>query len=135
MNKNLVVGAVALVLVLSAVYMIADFESGSCEGNFAVTVKINPGGGFDTSENVVVPCGTTALEATEMIADLKTSEHKQFGVFIESINGLEQNFEKGYYWQYYVDDALAPVGAGAYSIEKDLTIEWRFEQPPEELGG
>ncbi|MFH1786629.1 MAG: DUF4430 domain-containing protein [archaeon] len=132
MNRSLFAGLAIAAVLLGSAYMWNQNGSAICPNEYAVTININPGGGFMTSEGVNVGCGTTALEATGMVADLKTSEHEQFGVFVEGINGVEQDFAQGYYWQYYVDGELAPVGAGAYKIKDDVTIEWRLEKPPEE---
>ncbi|PIT85603.1 hypothetical protein COU36_02330, partial [Candidatus Micrarchaeota archaeon CG10_big_fil_rev_8_21_14_0_10_59_7] len=33
------------------------------------------------------------------------------------------------YWQYYVDGVLAPVGVDAYKLDRDVTLEFRYESP------
>ena len=52
-----------------------------------------------------------------------------FGVFIESIAGIE-NGDDGKYWQYYVNDILGDVAADKKVLEGEDEVEWRFEEVP-----
>lgn len=48
--------------------------------------------------------------------------------FVSAINGVSQ--ADGYYWSYYIDNALAEVGAKEYQTKNAETIEWRLEKWP-----
>ena len=69
--------------------------------------------------------GKTALELLDEKYDIKT-EQSSIGVFVTSIDGDENTFDK--YWMFYVDDKLAPVGAEAYQTKAGEKIEWRYEK-------
>ena len=69
--------------------------------------------------------GKTALELLDEKYDIKT-EQSSIGVFVTSIDGDENTFDK--YWMFYIDDQLAPVGAEAYQTKADEKIEWRYEK-------
>lgn len=48
------------------------------------------------------------------------------GIFIESIGGKTNNFNSGYYWQYWVNGLYAKVGAGSYKLQDGDVVEWKY---------
>ena len=48
------------------------------------------------------------------------------GVFIESINGKQNDFDSGYYWQYWVNGQYAKVGASSYELQDGDVVEWKY---------
>ena len=52
-----------------------------------------------------------------------------YGVFIESIDGVE-NGDDGKYWQYYIDDTLGDLAADKKILKDGSVVEWRFEEVP-----
>ena len=95
-----------------------------------VTFLINSGDSFEVIRTTV-PMGTTVLEAFRQVAELNLKEYGNLGAYIVGINGLDENPDTGFYWQYYVNDELAPVGVSNFRLEKGSTIEFRYERPPE----
>jgi uncharacterized SAM-binding protein YcdF (DUF218 family) len=96
----------------------------------SVTFVVN-NGTANASKTLDVALGTTVLAALE--ANFAVAK-KQYscGALVTSIDGVAQNESAGLFWQYYVDGALAPVGAGDFKLEENGTsVEWRFEKPPE----
>ena len=59
--------------------------------------------------------------------EIKYNNNYKYGVFIESIGGV-QNGAEGRYWQYYVNGILGSVAADKKSLKKGDMIEWRFEK-------
>ena len=69
---------------------------------------------------------STVFDITEENTDLEYNNNYDFGVFIESINGIK-NGDEGMYWQYYINDKLGDVAADKKNIEDGDVVEWRFE--------
>ncbi|MFZ2206814.1 MAG: DUF4430 domain-containing protein [Microgenomates group bacterium] len=78
----------------------------------------------EKKEHVVV--GSTALQAL-----YKTHKIQSKGLgansFIIAIDGRMASEEKREFWAYYVNGKQADVGAGAYVIKNNDTIEWKIE--------
>lgn len=54
---------------------------------------------------------------------------ESMGVMIQSIDGLENNFEKEKkYWQYWVNEEYSKEGASSYILENNDSVEWRYTQ-------
>ncbi|MBI3291128.1 DUF4430 domain-containing protein [Candidatus Falkowbacteria bacterium] len=51
---------------------------------------------------------------------------QELGVFIESINNLENDISGNKYWQYWVNGGYAEIGASNYHLKDGDTIEWRY---------
>ncbi len=63
--------------------------------------------------------------ANEEKLEMKTKNFPGLGVMIEELEG-RKNGEHGNYWQYWVNEEYAKVGADAYIPQGGDTIEWRF---------
>jgi len=62
--------------------------------------------------------------------DIKTTEtwHNKYGVFIESIGGVENGIDNKY-WQYWVNGKLGEVAANEKNVRGGDKVEWKFEEP------
>lgn len=55
-----------------------------------------------------------------------------YGKFVISINGVENNAnQNGFYWQYWVNDELAPIAADYYVLSDDDQVLWKYCAPEE----
>ncbi|MCK5085652.1 DUF4430 domain-containing protein, partial [Candidatus Parcubacteria bacterium] len=72
---------------------------------------------------------STVFDVLKNNADIKYNNNYNFGVFIESINGIK-NGEEEKYWQYYINNVLGDVAADKKTLEDKNSIEWRFEEVP-----
>ncbi len=77
--------------------------------------------------------GVTALSLVQTVSqvrgfEFKTKKYAGMGELVEKMGALE-NGREGKFWHYYINGALAPVGADAYIIKKGDAIEWRFHEP------
>jgi hypothetical protein len=61
--------------------------------------------------------------------EVKYNNDYSFGVFVESIGGVE-NGDEGRYWQYYVNGILGDVAADKKSLKEGDRVEWKFEKVP-----
>ena len=83
-------------------------------------------------ETIAIESDTTALDLLTQASALfgftiKTKEYSGLGSLIETI-GAYENGTNEKYWQYYINGMLAPVGAGAYVLQADDVIEWKFAE-------
>lgn len=58
----------------------------------------------------------------------ETKDYGSMGLFIESINGLENNLQTGEYWIYYINGESAKIGISNYIIKPEDVIQWRYEK-------
>lgn len=73
--------------------------------------------------------GSTVFDILNETAHVTYTTHA-FGSFIQSINGVENNAGgNGYYWQYWVNDLLAPVAADFYVLSDGDGILWKYCAP------
>ena len=101
----------------------------SLEPSLVSVVFVINNGTANYSKNLSVANGTTVLAALEANFAVTKKEYS-FGALVTGIDGLEQNASANRYWQFYVDGTLASVGADAFKLEKRVSVEWRFEEPP-----
>lgn len=85
---------------------------------------------------IAVPSGASALELLAEVSSampfvLETKEYAGLGTLVERIGDHKNDSAR--HWHYYVNGALAPVGAGAYIVEEGDAVEWRFRTPDEAL--
>jgi len=118
----------ALVALLLSAVLLGCVAQQPSEGTLNIKVLINNGTGVMQSV-VSVANGSAALAAFEKAATLNITRHPTYGAFVTGVNGLEQSTSENRYWQYYVDGVLAPVGVDAYKLDRDVTLEFRYESP------
>jgi hypothetical protein len=71
------------------------------------------------------------FELLSQIASVEYIEYP-YGKFITSINGVVNNAGgNGYYWQYWVNDELAPIAADHYSLSDGDGVLWKYCAPDE----
>ncbi len=99
-----------------------------------VTLGIN--GPQNSTLALDVEKGAVLFDVLQRNAQIEYKTYEGMGALVTSINGLEQNKDgNGRYWQYYVDGTLGSVGVSAYRIEKNESIEFRYEKISPALGG
>ncbi|MCK5332718.1 DUF4430 domain-containing protein [Candidatus Parcubacteria bacterium] len=69
---------------------------------------------------------STVFDITKENTELEYNNNYNFGVFIESINGVK-NGDEGKYWQYYINGMLGEVAADKKDLKSGDEIEWKFE--------
>ena len=77
---------------------------------------------FTEDENLYDALRAATLE--EGIA-MTSKEYPGIGYLVESI-GTDKNGTGGKYWQFWVNDEYAAVGASDYKINPGDIIEWKF---------
>lgn len=73
--------------------------------------------------------GLTVFDILNQTASVTFIEFA-YGKFVISINDVENNAnQNGYYWQYWVNDELAPIAADNYVLSDGDQILWRYCAP------
>ncbi len=78
--------------------------------------------------NTDVLIGMTLFDVTKQLTDLNYTV-SQYGVFVNSINGVENAYP--YYWMWWIWDGaewiLGEVGADSYTLKDGDTILWYYQ--------
>lgn len=95
-----------------------------------VDIKLDYGNNTITWFNDTrMPLGSSLLNATKMIAKVDITE-TDFGVFIESINGVGGGNDKFWIWNYYDsilgEWAYGPVGADQWILHEKDKVSWSY---------
>lgn len=69
--------------------------------------------------------GQNAFELLQSSAQIEFKKY-DFGVFVESINGVKGN--DSYFWAFYLNGEQAQAGADQTTLKKGDTVEWRYEE-------
>ncbi|MEA1962720.1 MAG: DUF4430 domain-containing protein [Patescibacteria group bacterium] len=71
--------------------------------------------------------------AFDLMKELQNKDSIEFdykesnvGVFVNSINNIENNVSDNIFWMFYVNDEMANVGIGAYDLQNGDVIEWKY---------
>jgi hypothetical protein len=88
----------------------------------------------NVTHTVYLTKGVTALDALRRVAVVETTFYAGLGEYINSIDGLRENFAANKFWMWYIWEneawTLAPVGAGAYELVDGDAIKFSYETPP-----
>ena len=82
-------------------------------------------GGILLEKSVVVENGTAAFDALTENVEVEFETY-EIGAFITGLGGVET--PEGYYLAMYVNGEYAEKGISDYTVEEDMTIEWKQEE-------
>jgi hypothetical protein len=139
-KQYIIAAAISYVLLFSGIYywttfrksehtpleQAQDFKENVASDN-RITQKILHSTSEATSagELVNIVESENALALIKRTHSVVTKDY-EFGTLVESIDGVKNGTDNKY-WILYVNGKQATVGAGAYTIQKNDTIEWRHE--------
>lgn len=89
-------------------------------------------GDIRTFNNIVIEDDTTIFELVKEVTSKNNIEfgYKDYGgdlgMLVESIGEKKNDFDTGYYWQYWVNNDYAKVGASVYKLKNYNIIEWKY---------
>ncbi len=105
------------------------------EGVVAVNVTVSaPQREYYSSKIVEAVKGASAFEVFSKAAVMGFKNYS-FGIYVFSVDGINESGAEGLYWQYYFNGRLAPVGVSSFRVSQDGLLEWRLEKPPAGAGG
>ena len=94
-----------------------------------VSIGINDGKSIKV-DMITVLQGTTALEAFQQIADVKTRE-VNYAKYVIGIGDVVENPRSNLFWVFYVDNEVSVYGSADYIITEPVNLEFRYEPMPE----
>lgn len=116
--------------VVSPTLEVSDPE-GTTREQYYVTVSIDFGNEETISDKVLMRKPSTVYNALLILAETENLEVKtkqyDFGVFVESINGLESGNEKA--WIYFVNGKSGTIAADKQEVIDSDIIEWKYIPP------
>lgn len=99
----------------------------------SVNLMIDYGNGeIQAFNDLEITDGQTAYDLLKKVAaennlDLKIKDYGgSAGAFIEAINKIENSLTKNQYWQYWVNNRYAEIGAGQYELKAGDVLEWKY---------
>ncbi|GEM_PF-2540530 len=134
LKKQLLVGTTICLMLFLLVCIRAD-QVCSSNGTALSAMASNVGLTIDygnSSQNVYSDLsGLTVFDILNQTAGVTFIEFA-YGKFVVSINGVENNAnQNGFYWQYWVNDELAPIAADNYVLSDDDQVLWKYCAPEE----
>jgi hypothetical protein len=99
----------------------------------AVDLMLDFGDGkIKTYNNIAIAAGTTVFSVIEKISkenglDLSAKYYGSgMGAFFEGIDGYTNDYSSDKYWQFWVDNEYAKIGAGSYALRGGEVVEWKY---------
>jgi len=101
-----------------------------------VNLCIDYGNGTKEWHNgTLLPAGSTLFNATIKVAKVEYEVYEGLGIFITSINGVENNPDKNLWWLWFYWDsnkkewAHGPVGCGQWILHNNDIVMWKYMTP------
>jgi hypothetical protein len=105
-----------------------EFANNESEGEGIVLIVDYSNSSKKFVENITVtPDNNTVFDVLLAFCDIEYTEYPGGSVFIDSIDGIENKDPN--WWQYWVNDEYAPVGASSYHLNDEDKIEWVYGKP------
>jgi len=93
------------------------------------TLTVNaPSENYFYSKVVEAQEGETAFSVFSRAVEMHYKNYS-FGAYVYSVQDINESASEGFYWQYYFNGALAPLGVSDFKIIENGTLEWRLEKP------
>jgi hypothetical protein len=124
----------ALVITLFCLFSCISLDSIASTGErlsskAATNVELTIDYGNSTQQVFPNLSGDTVFDILNQTATVTFIQYA-YGKFITSINDIENNAsENGRYWQYWVNEELAPVAADNYILAEGDQVLWRYCAP------
>lgn len=99
------------------------FQAGKSESKGRATLKITILG--SSTEKTYEVENITAIKLLQKDNEVNLTFSK-YGAFVQCINKICSTND--YYWMYYADNELAAVGADAYAVKDNDTIEFKYSK-------
>lgn len=89
-------------------------------------------GKIKTFNDIVIDEGATVFSVMQKVAEdnglnLSSKDYGNgMGAFIEGVDGYMNDYGGDKYWQYWVNNNYAKIGAGSYGLKGGEVIEWKY---------
>jgi len=91
---------------------------------------------IQTFNDIELEAGTTVFELLEKITQENNLEFSykdygsELGALVESINNVSNDVKADLFWNYWVNDVYAEVGASNYQLKDGDRVEWKYTSNP-----
>jgi len=99
----------------------------------SVNLMLDYGDGrIKTLNDVKIGPGETVFALTKKISETEKIDFKfkdyggSMGAFTEAIGGVENDFAKNIFWQYWLNGEYAKVGAGSQFLKAGDAVMWKY---------
>lgn len=106
------------------------------EVSIKANLCINYGNGtWEWHNSTLLPVGASLFNATTKMAEVEYQVYPEMGIFVTSINGVENSKEKNLYWLWFYWNATAgewspgPVGCDSWVLHNGKTVMWNYTSP------
>ncbi len=84
-----------------------------------------------TYNEVKLPNDSTVFDLLKKVTaennlKLQSKDYGELGVFIESINDIENEISGNRFWQYWVNNEYAKIGASSFKLDGGDMVEWKY---------
>lgn len=89
-------------------------------------------GQIQTFNNIELAEETSVFDFLKKVSEDNNLELKyqdfgeELGVMVEKIGDKENNFDKNHYWQYWINNSYAKVGASQMKLNNHDNVEWKY---------
>ena len=102
-----------------------EFENPENAGDGIVLIVNYNNGSRKYVENITVTSeNNTVFDVLKAFCDVDYTEYHSGSVFIDAIDGIENKDPN--WWQYWVNDEYAPVGASDYHLDDKDKVKWVY---------
>jgi len=91
---------------------------------------------IQTFDNIELEKETTVFELLEKITQENNLEFSykdyglELGALVESINNISNDTKADLFWNYWVNNVYAEVGASNYHLKDGDKVEWKYTENP-----
>ena len=132
LKKHILIGALILSLALIFVNVCDQKTASTHFGThktYALSVELTIDYGNSTQRVFSSLSGNTVFDILNETASVRFTQFV-FGKFVTAINGVENDANgNGYFWQYWVNDELAPIAADNYVLSDGDQVLWKYCAP------
>lgn len=130
-----IIRIVFVALLLPLVSLLGLDPTVSAQSTIMVNFAVNYGDGTPPTwyNGTILPVGSTAFNATIAKVQVDYSVHPQFGIFVNGINGVNNDLSAQYFWALWVFDLpssswlLSDVGASSLVLQDGDVFMWFYE--------
>jgi len=79
-----------------------------------------------------IASGSNAYDLMKKISETQglqfsTKEYSGLGHFVEEINNIKNDKQKGIYWIFYINNQSSQLGVSSYILKNNDIISWKYE--------
>lgn len=136
MTKKIHLGAViaAMALVVAGFFWLTKPAQGPTDTPVSTEAEraevriqvLDAQGAVVLTEVLVVPVGTSALEATRAVTSVETSGEGELA-FVTSLEGITAHAGERQFWELSINGEPSAVGAGSYALQPGDVLSWAIK--------